>query len=61
MKGKLKIKGNMQAATKFTPEVFMKPKLWYVHIRQYLLLILFFKKAIDFELEMSAVGKFYNQ
>ena len=27
MKGKIKIKGNMQAATKFTPEVFMKPKL----------------------------------
>ena len=27
MKGKIKIKGNMQAATKFTPEIFMKPKL----------------------------------
>ncbi len=27
MKGKIKIKGNMQAATKFTPEIFMKPKM----------------------------------
>ena len=29
MQGKLKIKGNMQAALKFTPDVFPKGNLWF--------------------------------
>lgn len=28
MQGKMKIKGNMQAAMKFTPDLFPKSKLW---------------------------------
>jgi hypothetical protein len=28
MQGKMKIKGNMQAAMKFTPDVFPKGSLW---------------------------------
>jgi hypothetical protein len=28
MQGKLKIKGNMQAAMRFTPDIFPKGSLW---------------------------------
>jgi hypothetical protein len=29
MQGKLKIKGNMQAALRFTPDIFPKGNLWF--------------------------------
>jgi len=30
MQGKMKIKGNMAAAMKFTPDLLAKPKLWEI-------------------------------
>jgi hypothetical protein len=42
MQGKLKIKGNMQAALKFTPDVFPKGNLWsHRHIIHSIIPILF--------------------